>query len=275
MLQVGRSEFFIQYPLNLALLQGMITLALMDIVRDYRAQGFVSGIDILDPDEVAYHRAQWNTLENKIGKDRAQIGVMNQHREQDFIWKLATHCRILDAVSQILGPDIVLLGTHFFCKYPVQIGTDKPFIAWHQDVTYWGLTPPQVAAAWLAIDDVDIKNGAMRIIPRSHTKGIFNHGKSQKVGNLLSVNQEVDETLLDSDNAVDIELRAGQASLHDGLTVHGSSPNRSMRRRCGVTIRYITPKVQIHREPNQPFNWYPSVVRGEDRYQLNEYLPPL
>lgn len=243
----------------------------MNIADTYANDGLVTGIDVLDPDQVAHYRAAWDQLEEQIGRDKAQIGVIGKHREHDFIWQLATHRAILDCIEQVVGPDIVLLGTHFFCKYPAK--GSEAFVAWHQDVTYWGLKPPKSTTAWLAIDDVDIENGAMRVVPGTHKLGLLEHTTSDREGNLLSANQAIDERRFDPATAVDIALRAGQMSLHDGMTVHGSNPNNSNRRRCGLTLRYITPDVQIHRDPNRPFTWQPSVVRGEDRRQLNEYLP--
>lgn len=249
------------------------TMTDMDLAKQYRQFGYVTGVDLLTPDEVRHYRAQWDQLEARIGRDQAQIGVANAQREHPFIWELATHERIVDAVEQVIGPDVVLLGTHFFCKYPSPQEGDQPFVAWHQDVTYWGLTPPRVTTIWLAIDDVDIENGAMQVIPGSHRQGVLDHSTSDRTGNLLSVNQAIDESLFATDAAMDIILRAGQASLHDGMTVHGSLPNRSPHRRCGLTIRYITPDVEIDVEPTGPIRWLPSLLRGKDRHRKNRYFP--
>ena len=87
-------------------------------------------------------------------------------------------------------PQRVSPGHPFFCKYPSASRGDK-FVAWHQDLTYWGLEPPQAVTAWLAIDDVDIDNGCMRVVPGSHRQGILTHETSAMAGNLLSINQEI------------------------------------------------------------------------------------
>jgi ectoine hydroxylase-related dioxygenase (phytanoyl-CoA dioxygenase family) len=102
----------------------------------------------------------------------------------------------------------------------------------------------------------------MRIIRGSHRLGTLPHGRSARAGNLLSQNQEVPAELLDEALAVDCPVLAGQASLHDGLAVHGSNPNRSDRRRCGMTIRFATPAVRLEK---QAF-WAPMLLRGEDRH---------
>ncbi len=173
---------------------------------------------------------------------------------------------MLDAVEAVLGPDIVLLASNFFCKYPAEERGER-FVAWHQDVTYWGLEPPRAITAWIAIDDADVENGCMSVIPGSHRLGILEHAKSARAGNLLSINQEVPDGLVDEARAVSMPLRAGQMSLHDGMLLHGSHPNRSTRRRCGLAVRFTTPDVR-QMSPNSLRGYYrPVLVRGVDRYR--------
>ena len=107
----------------------------------------------------------------------------------------------------------------------------EKFVAWHQDVTYWGLEPAYAITAWYAVDDADAGNGCMRVIPGTHRTGIREHGKSDMKGNLLSINQEVPVTEDEGDSAVDLPVPAGEISLHHGVLIHGSNPNRSDRRR--------------------------------------------
>ena len=145
-------------------------------------------------------------------------------------------------------------------------------MAWHQDVTYWGLEPARAITAWIAIDDADVENGCMSVIPGSHRLGILEHGKSDREGNLLSINQAVPDGLVDEGRAVSMPLRAGQMSLHDGMLLHGSHPNRSSRRRCGLAVRFTTPDVR-QVSPNSLRGYYrPILVRGTDRYR---HFPPV
>ena len=241
--------------------------------KQFDQDGYLSPIDVLNEAEAAEVRQSFDELESRIGKEQAQIGLVGKERVHPFIWKFATHPGLLDAVEQVAGPDLLLIGTHIFCKYPsVEMGKEA-FVAWHQDVTYWGLEPPKAFTAWLAIDDADDDNGAMLVIPQSHKSGILSHGKSEQQGNLLSVNQAIAEDRLDPDSAVTIVLKAGQISLHAGLAVHGSQPNRSSRRRCGMTVRFTTPEVSWIGDENQKFDWQAVLVRGEDRYRNIPLLP--
>lgn len=142
-----------------------------------------------------------------------------------------------------MGPNLLLMGTHFFCKY----GPTDAFVAWHQDVTYWGLEPQLAVTAWYAVDDSDAENGCLQVIPGTHKSGIRAHGKSDVSGNLLSINQELPVEPSEAESFVNVELTAGQMSLHHGLLIHGSQPNCSSRRRCGLAMVYIPTSVRRSR----------------------------
>ena len=232
--------------------------------NDYQRDGYLFPVDILTQDEAVRYRAAFDRIETEMGKEKSQLGVLQRHLMDPEIWALASHPKVLDAIELALGPNVVLVATHFFVKYPSEPNAQERFVAWHQDVTYWGFNPPIAATVWLAIDDADVENGCMRGIPRSHRLGQLPHGKSTRPGNLLSVNQEVPFESIDETTAVDFPLRAGQASVHDGLLVHGSNPNHSKRRRCGMTIRFTTPEVQLSPDENFKSVWAPMLLRGWD-----------
>ena len=230
-------------------------------VRDYKTNGFITEIQVTEEDETKRYRELFDQLEAKEGRENCQIGLVDRHFDQKFIWELATHPSILDCISDLIGPDVLLLATHFFCKY----GPQEKFVAWHQDVTYWGLEPAEAITAWFAIDDSDCGNGCMSVIPGSHRDGIQEHGKSDQEGNLLSINQEVPISREDENCAVDLVLKAGEMSIHHGTIIHGSLPNRSTRRRCGLTIRYVPPWVKQIEENSMKRRSHAILLRGQDQ----------
>jgi ectoine hydroxylase-related dioxygenase (phytanoyl-CoA dioxygenase family) len=241
-------------------------------VQAYTAQGFLAPIRILTDADAAAVRAQFDALEVAEGREKAQIGLLDRHFDQRFIWELATQPQILDCVEALLGPNLLLLATHFFCKY----GGGERFVAWHQDATYWGLEPPLTVTAWYAVDDSDRENGCMQALPGTHKGGIRAHGKSTAAGNLLSINQEVPVTEKEVRAAVDLELRAGEISLHDGATIHGSLPNLSNRRRCGLTLRYVPAHVRPIGVNSMGKTWRAVLVRGKDAERnFDHHEPPI
>ncbi len=229
----------------------------------WRSQGFLTGLDVFSESEIKGYRLLFDELEVNEGQSKAEIGFQNRHFQNEFVWKLASHPRVLEYVQSVLGHNVLLWSTHFFCKYPSASRGGK-FVAWHQDVTYWGLEPPRVATAWLAIDDVDIDNGCMRVIPGSHRRGILTHDKSAITGNLLSINQEIPSESFDVSRTVDLVLKAGQMSIHDGLLIHGSNPNHSRRRRCGLAMRYVPSHVRQVRANSRGVYYQPILVCGRD-----------
>jgi hypothetical protein len=141
---------------------------------------------------------------------------------------------ILDMVEQILGHDIVCWGAHAFCK-PAGEGLEVP---WHQDGQYWPIRPLATCTVWIALDDSTRENGCLRVIPGSHRAATCYHHRLDERPD-LALNQTVAEDQFDEQAAVEVELEAGQMSIHDAYMIHGSGANRSNQRRAGLAIRYM------------------------------------
>ena len=236
----------------------------------YETEGFLTGIDIFSPEEIAEYRCHFDELEVSLGKETTGIGLVSRHFEFEFIWHLATDERIVDAMAGVMGDDVMLLGTHFFCKYPGN--ASGKFVAWHQDVTFWGLDPAEAHTAWIAVDRADRENGCMQAVAGSHVSGITPHGKSGKAGNLLSVDQEIADEHIDPSKVRHLELEAGQISIHHGQVYHCSNPNVSDRRRCGLAVRFIRPEVRSLEPAKHQYR--PVLLHGTDSYKHYPATPP-
>jgi hypothetical protein len=170
---------------------------------------------------------------------------------------------VLDAVEDILGPDLMVYSSSFFIKEP----HDPSYVSWHQDAHYWGLSSGDVVTAWIALTDSDAENGAMRVVPRTHLVDLP-HVDTFAKDNMLSRGQEVAVDL--GDRAwVELGLEAGEMSLHHVGIVHGSEPNASDRRRVGFAVRYMTPRVKQTISQTDGA----TLVRGADRYGNFEHEP--
>jgi hypothetical protein len=164
---------------------------------------------------------------------------------------------VLDAVESLIGPDILVWGTSFFIKEP----RNKAFVSWHQDLTYWGLEPADIVTAWIALSESTQENGAMRVVPGTHTMAVVPHKDTFAADNLLSRGQEV-SVEVDEAKAVTLALRPGEMSLHHVKLIHGSEPNPSDKRRIGLAVRYIPTHVrQIAGQRDSA-----TLVRGSDAY---------
>jgi ectoine hydroxylase-related dioxygenase (phytanoyl-CoA dioxygenase family) len=155
-----------------------------------------------------------------------------------WAYDLATHPRIVDAVASLLGDDVVVWGSLILSKPP----QDDAFIAWHQDGAYAGfLGDAPAVSAWLALSDSTVESGCMRVVPGSQ-KTKLQHAEKRDPLNMLSHGQEI-EVDVDESTAVDVQLHAGEMSLHHVDIVHGSNPNRASWWRTGFIVRYTTPQM--------------------------------
>jgi hypothetical protein len=147
---------------------------------------------------------------------------------------LAQEPSIVELVSGVLGEDLILWGAHVFCK-PAGEGYETP---WHQDGHYWPIRPLATCTVWVAIEDSLADNGCLRVVPGSHRARTL-HPHLHEDRSDLTLNQRLAAGAFDEADAVDVELRAGQMSLHDVYMIHGANANRSPRRRTGVALRYM------------------------------------
>ncbi len=224
-------------------------------VEAYRRDGYVFPIPVMTRDEAASFRAKLEAHERAAGGPIA--GNLRHKTHLLFTWAndIARHPAILDAVEQIIGPDILLWGSSFFIKE----ANSPAYVSWHQDGTYWGLDGSDVVTAWVALADAPVESGAMRFWPRSHTKQ-HSHTDTFHDNNLLSRGQEV-AVDVPEEEGVDVPLKAGEMSLHHVLLVHGSNPNRTNDRRIGFALRYIPTRLAQTKADD-----FATLVRGQDTF---------
>ena len=142
--------------------------------------------------------------------------------------------KILDMVEQVIGSDFALWNSSFFAK-PALDGQATP---WHQDGQYWPIRPPATCTVWMAIDNATVDNGCLRFIPGSHKKRTLRQHRINSDPD-LTLNQELLPNEYSKEEAIDLNLEAGQISLHDIYMIHGSMENRSPQSRRGMTLRYM------------------------------------
>ena len=237
-------------------------------VGRYNEVGHLFPIDIFSPGEIAEIRADIDDLLPKaLAAGWNSYEVVNWHKSCRGIWDIVTEPRIIDVVADLLGDSVILRHSHLFAK----LAGDAKRVAWHQDASYWPLSPSRVVTAWLAIDDVDVDNSAMQVIPRSHhhAQVAFRHSTTAENSVLV---QTVDDPGDYGDPPVALEMRAGQISLHSDWILHGSEPNRSDRRRCGLAMRYLSADVRAYLDWNTNSIW----CRGTDAtgHWANHPRPP-
>lgn len=154
--------------------------------------------------------------------------------------------QVLDLVESVIGPNIVVWGSHFIGK-PARVGRATP---WHEDSSYWKNRLDRydgLVSVWLALDDSNRENGCLQVIPGSHLdRGFARYVAVERETNTFPTQLEG----VEARNGVCLELRRGECSLHDGRIVHGAAANTSRRRRLGFVMRYVTAGARINPEVN-------------------------
>ncbi|MCA9126682.1 MAG: phytanoyl-CoA dioxygenase family protein [Planctomycetales bacterium] len=213
-------------------------LSLLQIV-DYNEKGFIAPLSVFEPEEIGSIRTYFDDLlERVIQSGGDSYSISSAHLKYGPVWDILTEPRIVSLVADLLGSNVVAWGSHFFCKMPF----DEKEVAWHQDASYWPLSPSKAVTVWLAIDDADRENACVQFVAGSHHQGHLTYRPSSpEEHNVL--NQSIDNPH-DFGEIVLNELQAGQVSIHSDLLLHGSQANRSSRRRCGLTLRYCSADVR-------------------------------
>jgi non-haem Fe2+, alpha-ketoglutarate-dependent halogenase len=208
-------------------------------VEAFNRDGYLKGFRTFSSKEMAEHRAYFDALLARvIAEGGNSYSISTAHLKYGRVYDLLTHPRVVAHVKDLLGENVIGWGSHYFCKMP----RDGKVVNWHQDASYWPLTPSKAATVWLAIDDADVENACMRFIPGSHHCGHLTYHLTEESEDAV-LNQKV-ENAEQFGRPVDDELKAGEISLHSDLLLHGSEANRSDRRRCGLTLRYCAADVR-------------------------------
>ncbi|MEO3415429.1 phytanoyl-CoA dioxygenase family protein [Roseovarius sp. CAU 1744] len=243
-----------------------------DQTARYWRDGFLFPIDIFTAKEAAAHRAELEEIERDWQSADLPLPLNTYKRVNaqcvlPMAARLAQDRRVLDAVEGVLGPNLMIWSAEFFIKEP----RTTHVVGMHQDLTYWGLgeTSDQVTA-WIALSPATVESGCMDFVKGSHTNPILPHNDTFSDNNLLSRGQEIAVDVAEEDKT-HITLQPGQMSLHHGLTIHGSGPNRSDDRRIGFAIRYLNPDARQQVADRD----FAMMARGVDTSgNFIHYMPP-
>lgn len=233
--------------------------------RQYAQDGYCIVRNAIDPDLVGEMSAHLDFLQKKYP------GIPTEHlhhlimRNDPFWVRLVTDPRLVD-IAQGVGKfledgNIALFSSHYFLKQP----RTGMAVLWHQDGSYWPLKPMNVLTLWLAVDHSDASNGCLRVVKGSHKSDLAELKPDRSVRNVLGSATHTDKDI-DPSQVADLVLAPGDVSIHHPNIVHGSEPNTSDRRRCGLTIRYISTSTQCT-DPEQPV----LLVRGTATPGINNY----
>lgn len=165
-----------------------------------------------DPDTVLFHA---------LGAWRLRPAM------HDVLWNPA----MLVPASQLLEGAVRFWHDQLFCKP----AGDGGVVAWHQDYSYWTRTKPMAhLTVWIGLDDSTTENGCVHYVPGSHRWPLL--PTTDLAGGMEAIREVLSEEQSEQFKPVACEMKAGEASFHHPLMLHGSYENRSQRPRRAVVI---------------------------------------
>jgi ectoine hydroxylase-related dioxygenase (phytanoyl-CoA dioxygenase family) len=219
-------------------------------IAAFKANGFLNGGQVLSEETVDVLRAeiarviesrdqagvpQPVLLRNLGGDDSAPVWqIVNIWQASEPFRELIAHPRIVEEVAQLTGASELRIWHDQIQYKPAQIGGVN---MWHQDAPFWPILAPMTeVTAWVALDDVDVDNGCMSMVPGSHLWG--NH--IDFLNALPSYDAMPSEYQGHQINVVRCPVRKGEVHYHHALTWHGSHANTSGRPRRAIALHYMT-----------------------------------
>jgi ectoine hydroxylase-related dioxygenase (phytanoyl-CoA dioxygenase family) len=188
---------------------------------------------------------------------RRLFHCLGHWRIQPALHDLLWHAALTVPAAQLLGGAVRFWHDQLFVK-PAQEGG---VVAWHQDYSYWTRTQPLAhLTAWIALDDATLGNGCVHFVPGSHRWPLL--PKPRLAGDMDAIRSVLSPEQLAAFRPVPSELRAGFASFHHPLMLHGSFANTSGRPRRGVVVNFV--KDGVSSDSDEPLlHGVPKIAKGQ------------
>jgi len=233
----------------------------------FERDGFVNAGAIFPPDRIATIASEYDRLVSLDGQ------TLGNEREGRFPYRAMLNFRseplarcildpeLLELAAQLLGPSLRFWWDQGINKSP---GAGS-YIAWHQDNGYTRGRIAEYLTCWLALDDSDLANGGLMVIPGSHRKGAREHAWQ-------GVHAVIPD--VEAEGAAPLDARAGDVLIFSSLLVHQTVGNTTAdRERRAWVIQYCRGD-QRNEVTGEVYDNRPWVVRdGRPQTQLEAERP--
>lgn len=243
-----------------------------DDVKFYNENGYLIIPDVFSASEIAELRAATEELvEDSVDPSRHKglYEFEDDHqperpRVRRFLFpeghhptfaKTFRHPGVVECLKRLWGPNVRFdLG-----KLNLKMEKSSSAIEWHQDWAFYPHSNDDLAAVGIMIDDIDMENGPMLVVPGTHRGPVLDHNAD---GQFIGA---CDPALVDTERAVACTGRAGSISIHHVRTLHGSAPNQSSRPRRLLLNQYRSADAWPIMHPPSDFAAYGKLlVAGEE-----------
>ena len=163
-------------------------------------------------------------LEDGHSSDNPRLKRIKQpHQHSQFFWEIIKESKIEEILRDLLGDNVSLKTSKLNTKAP----GGGAAVEWHQDWAFYPHTNDNVLALGLMLNDVDLDNGPLMVIPESHKGPVLSHFNNGVFCGAI----DPDDSDFDMSKAVTLTGKARSMTIHHARTLHGSSPNNSNRDR--------------------------------------------
>ena len=207
-------------------------------IQAYERDGFLFPINIYSHDEAAELSRKVEEMEERIGGELQAKFRIKAHLPFPWLVDIVRNEKLLDAVEDIIGPDILCWGASFFSKK----ARDHRFISWHNDTYFYSYEPQETLSAWVSFNPATLESGCIKYIPGTHKELDPRHEFHPGPDNLVTDGRTI--IGVDKARAVPAILEPGQVVFHHERVVHGSGPNNADHPRVGFVIHYVAPHVR-------------------------------
>lgn len=242
-------------------------------IASYQENGYILLRGVASPDEVKPHRDVITGLTNEYAKKykpleerdtygKAFIQFTNLWQKYPEVAHYTLARRFAKIAAELMGVDGVRIY-HDQALYKEPGGGHTP---WHQDQQYWPLDGVKTVTLWMPLVDASADMGTMRFASGSQDLGYMGP---------LNISDESEEVLenLTKEKGFPLfyagDMKAGDATFHNGWTIHGAPGNISEDRlREVMTVIYIEDNAVIT-EPdhasrhNDLASWFPGLKPGD------------
>ena len=238
----------------------------------FRVNGYLPGVQILNerqlevlrielaklmsPDQASNPLFYEYHLNESPDQNRVLYHSLGAWRVSEAFHDLLFHRAFTAPASQLLDGRVRFWHDQLFVK-PARHGG---IVAWHQDYSYWTRTKPIAhLTCWIGLDDSTTENGCVHYVPGSHKWNLLPRGSL--ADDMDAVFDRLNDEQKQNFKPVSIELKAGEASFHHPLMIHGSFENRSDKPRRAAVINVIRDGVVS--DSNEPLLvGVPVIARG-------------
>src|SRR5260221_2862573 len=242
-------------------------------IQQFKNNGYLNGGMVLDDETVEVLRSevmrvigdrdkedfrQPILLRNLSGNDNAPVWqIVNIWQASEPFRKLIFHPKIVTGISQLTQASELRIWHDQIQYKPAQIGGVN---MWHQDAPLWPILAPMTeVSAWVALDDVDVDNGCMSMVPGSHLWG--NHiDFLTALPNYEAMPADYQGHMV---NIIRRPVKRGEVHYHHALTWHGSHANTSGRPRRAIALHYMTQETRYVASGDHVMKPFVTVADGE------------